>query len=170
MIFQTFLAAIAMQAAGEVPLAIKNDTPDTWTLEYPRLIRPYVRDYYRCLNTANRIVRGEADFEEQHRMDPVRCAPIRNESIQKSVDLLTRRGRLDEFNQTDVAQTFDHLANIHIARGADLDNQFKSRIQAAQRAEETHDNTIRKELVIELADPSVVKSIAPYPETENAEN
>ena len=44
----TLAPLLALQSAGSAPLAIENDAPETWTLEYPRLIQPYVTDYRRC--------------------------------------------------------------------------------------------------------------------------
>ena len=60
---------IALQGVGQAPVAIENDAPETWTLEYPRLIQPFVADYRRCLAVQMRTVRGKADFEAQHRSD-----------------------------------------------------------------------------------------------------
>jgi hypothetical protein len=71
----------ALQSVGEAPVAVKNDDPKTWVVEYPRLIRPYVQDYRRCLNLSNRRVTGVADFEEQHRADVPRCAEERAEAV-----------------------------------------------------------------------------------------
>jgi hypothetical protein len=43
-----FLApSLALQSVGEAVVAVKNDNPETWSVEYPRLIQPFVAHYRR---------------------------------------------------------------------------------------------------------------------------
>ena len=65
---------ISLQGVGDTYIAIENEDPETWVVEYPRLIQPFVVEYRSCLNIANRKVTGAADFQMQHRADVPRCA------------------------------------------------------------------------------------------------
>jgi hypothetical protein len=141
---------LVMQGAGQTYVALPNDVPETWTVEYPSLIQPFVDDYRRCLNIENRIFRGTAEFEEQHRRDVPRCETVSRKAQGAANDILARRGEAAAFTPEDVAQTFDHVGRIHIARGADLDNQFRSRIEAAAAAQADHERTRPSGLVLEL--------------------
>ncbi len=149
---------LALQAAGQTPVAIKNDTPETWTVEYPRIITPFIQDYRRCLNVVNRMVSGEANLEEQHRSDIPRCAETSATAQSEANRILANRGELEDYSPDDVAEVFAHIGRIHIARGADLDAQFISRMASAERAETEYNETKPKGLVMDLLDASVVKS------------
>lgn len=152
------LPSLSIQAAGEGALAIQNDAPETWVVEYPHVIAPYVDDYRRCLTAANRIITGEADFEVQSRSDVVRCAQASAEAQAEAQAILSGRPQSVEFTAADIAPTFEHIGNIHIARGADLDKQFTMKIQSAERRMADYEETKPRGLVIELRDASVVKS------------
>lgn len=149
---------LALQATGETAVAIKNDTPETWTVEYPRIIIPFIEDYRRCLNVVNRKVTGRADFEEQHRTDIPRCAEASEDAQTGANRLLANRGEDQEYTPKDVSEIFAHIGRIHIARGADLDQQFTQRMLAAEKGQEEYERTKPKGLVLELRDASVVKS------------
>ncbi|MEO0058333.1 MAG: hypothetical protein RIT17_1809 [Pseudomonadota bacterium] len=147
---------LALQGVGEVAVAIKNDNPETWTVEYPRLIQPFVQDYRRCLAVTNRTVTGTADFEAQHAADLPRCAERRAKAVADSNAELA--GAKTGMTPAEVEQLFANIGRIHIARGADLDKQFKARMAGAQTATETYETTRPKGLVIELLDASVIKA------------
>lgn len=149
---------IALQGVGQAPVAIENDAPETWTLEYPRLIQPFVEDYRRCLSLQLRTVRGEADFESQHRANLPRCADVFDASVEGAASLLARRGEGAEFTPADVREIFEHIGRIHIARGADLDNQFTFLQRSQAAAQEQYEAERPKGLVLELRDASVVKA------------
>lgn len=149
---------LTLQASGETAVAIKNDTPETWTVEYPRIITPFIQDYRRCLNVSNRMVTGEATFETQHRSDIPRCADVSADAQDNANRILANRGEYEEYTPADVAEVFEHIGRIHVARGADLDHQFLMRMQGAERAETEYKRTKPKGLVIELRDASVVKA------------
>ena len=151
---------LSFQSAGEGVVAIKNDAPETWVVEYPQTISPLVQDYRRCLNAADRRVRGQADFEVQHRADVTRCEAVSAAAQADARRIVANRAASEEFTPDDVAPTFDHIGRVHIARGADLDKQFLLRIQNAERASDEYDRTRPKGLVIELLDASVVKDRA----------
>ena len=84
MLATLFAPLLALQSVGEAVVAIKNDNPETWSVEYPRLIQPYVQDYRRCLAVTNRTVTGVANFEAQHAADLPRCAERRAKAIADS--------------------------------------------------------------------------------------
>nr|WP_298931850.1 hypothetical protein [uncultured Erythrobacter sp.] len=155
----TFIAPLfALQSTGATAVAIKNDAPETWTVEYPRIITPFVDDYRRCLNVANRRITGEANLEAQHRADLTRCAQASSEAQSEANRVLANRGELEEYAPADVSEVFEHIGRIHVARGADLDRQFLQRLQGAERRVEEYDRDKPKGLVIELRDASVVKA------------
>jgi len=145
--------------------AMLSDTPanvaaiadeKTWVVEYPRVIQPYVEDYRRCLNFANRIISGRPDFEEQHRADIPRCADVRTKAVVDSNRTLN--GARTTMTADEVDALFDNIGFIHVSRGRDVDDQLRRTfVRAEQRAEE-YDATRPKGLVIELRDASVVKS------------
>ncbi|QFT76417.1 hypothetical protein [Erythrobacter sp. THAF29] len=149
---------LSLQAVGETPVAIKNDTPETWTIEYPRIITPFIDDYRRCLNVVDRRVTGEPNFENQHRADVTRCEPKSREAQDGANTVLGKRGNYEEYTPSDVAEVFAHIGRIHVARGADLDKQFVMRMQGAERAQDKYERERPKGLVIELHDASVVKA------------
>lgn len=147
---------LALQSVGEAVVAIKNDNPETWTVEYPRLIQPYVQDYRRCLKVTNRTVTGIANFEAQHAADLPRCAEQRAKAVADSNAALA--GAKTAMSPEEVDQLFTNIGRIHIARGADLDQQFTSRMAGAEAASDAYETTRPKGLVIELRDASVVKA------------
>ncbi|MDJ0641554.1 MAG: hypothetical protein QNJ15_01945 [Erythrobacter sp.] len=147
---------VTLQAANETAVAIKNDDPETWSVEYPRIIRPYVVKYRKCLNGANRRVTGEADFEMQHRTDIPRCAEIADETKAGALDAM--QGARTRISADEVETLFRNIGRIHIARGRDLDDQFMQRMQAAARAQAAYEDTRPRGLVIEMQDASVVKA------------
>ena len=149
---------LALQAAGEIPVAIANDAPETWTLEYPRLIQPYVADYRRCLTGQLRRVRGQADFEMQHRGDVTACAEEFEEAQQSALTVLSGRSEYTDYTAADVREVFEHVGRIHIARGADLDNQFTMLQRNASAAIDQYNAEKPLGLVLELRDASVVKA------------
>lgn len=157
----TLAPLLALQSAGETAVAIENDTPETWTVEYPRIITPFVQDYRRCLNVANRLVTGKPDFEVQHRADLVRCEKASLEAQEESNRILAGREGYGEFGPKDIREVFEHLGNIHVARGADLDKQFQMTLTASsERADNYEEERRNKGLIIEMRDASVVQSRA----------
>lgn len=138
---------LSLQGVGETAVAIENDNPETWTVEYPRLIRPFVVEYRTCLNAANRRVTGSADFEAQHRSDIPRCAEERAELIAKSnAEMADAKTRI---SPQEVDTLFRNIGLIHIERGRDLDDQFRQRMEAAQAARDTYEANRPEGLVIE---------------------
>lgn len=159
MIFTALVAPLlALQGAGETVVAVKNDAPETWTVEYPRLIQPFVADYRRCLAINNRNLSGQADFEAQYRADLPRCAKVSETAQAEANRVLANRGETAGFSPEDVRETFDHIGRIHVARGGDLDSQFRQRLAGAKAITDEYEATKPKGLVIELRDASVVKA------------
>ena len=147
---------IALQSAGEAAVAIKNDNPETWSVEYPRLIQLQVADYRRRLGVTDRRIAGKADFEAQHASDIARCAERRAKAVGESNELLA--GARTTLSPAEVEQLFTNIGRIHVARGRDLDQQFTARIAGAAAASDAYEAGRRKGLVIELRDASVVKA------------
>jgi hypothetical protein len=147
---------LALQSAGEAAVAIKNDNPETWTVEYPRLIQPFVQDYRRCLAVTDRRIAGKADFEAQHTGDVARCVKARAAAIAQSNEVLA--GAKTTLSPEQVDTLFDNIGKIHVARGRDLDLQFTARLAGAEAATQAYEANKPKGLVIELRDASVVKA------------
>jgi hypothetical protein len=156
-IIATLLAPLfVLQSSGEAVVAIKNDNPETWTVEYPRLIQPQVQEYRRCLKVTNRTVTGVANFEAQHRTDLPRCAEARAKAIAEANAALD--GAKTTMSPEEIERLFDNIGKIHVARGRDLDQQFTSRLSGAEAASTAYEAERPKGLVIELRDASVVKA------------
>jgi hypothetical protein len=147
---------IALQGMGEAAVAIRNDNPETWVVEYPRLIQPQVADYRRCLRVTDRRIAGKADFQSQHTADLARCAPVRVKAIAEANAAFI--GAITVMTPDEVEQLFTNIGHIHVARGADLDKQFTSVMAGAQAASDAYEAGRPKGLVIELRDASVVKA------------
>jgi len=150
--------ALALQGAPASAKVIKNDNPETWSVEYPRLIQPMVLEYRTCLNVADRRVTGEANFEAQHRTDVPRCEKVKAKAIAEANAAMD--GAKNAIGRGEVDQLFTNISLIHVARGRDLDDQFKQRMIAAQQVQEQYENERPRGLVLELFDASVVKSKA----------
>ena len=148
--------ALAMQSTGPTVRAIKNDDPETWVVEYPRLIQPYVTEYRRCLTSQHRIIRGIADFEMQAREDVPRCMEVYDEMVATSnAEFADAKTRL---TPQDVDQLFENIGLIHIARGRDLDQQFTIRVASSQNPGADYDPKKPVPLVNEIEDASVIKA------------
>lgn len=151
-----FAPVLALQAAGQTFVEIKNDNPETWSVEYPRLIQPQVADYRRCLAVTNRIIAGKPDFEIQHAVDLTRCAERRAKAVSEANAALV--GAKTTLSAAEVEAVFDTIGRIHVARGRDQDDQLRKRLAASAAANQTYQTTRPKGLVIELRDASVVKA------------
>lgn len=147
MITTTVAMMMALQGANEVLIAIENDDPETWVVEYPRLIRPQVVQYRNCLNAGDRRVTGKPDFQEQHMSDIPRCKKVREEAIATAnAEMADAKTRLTP-DETNVL--FRNIGVIHVARGRDLDQQFTNRIESVAAAQEEYDANRPEGLVIE---------------------
>ena len=149
---------LALQSGAQLPTAIANDAPETWTLEYPRIIQPYVEDYRRCLTIRMRRVTGEADFETQHRSDVAACEEESLEAQAAALDVLSGRGDYSEYGAGDIREIFEHIGRIHIARGGDLDSQFTYLQRSIEQGRDQYEEDKPRGLVIELRDASVIKA------------
>lgn len=148
----------SLQGAAESAVAVQNDDPETWVVEYPRIIRPFVVQYRQCLNVSDRRVTGKPDFEEQHRTDIPRCAKEREKVMMGAEAEMA--GAKTRLNTAQLNAVFDTVGFIHVARGRDLDDQFRQRVVASQQAQTQYFDEKPKGLVLELFDASVVKSRA----------
>jgi len=158
MLLTSLALVLSLQSSGETFTAVTNDDPETWVVEYPRVIRPFVVQYRQCLNVSDRWVRGKADFEEQHRTDIPRCAEERETAIKgAAAEMASAKTKL---NQDELNTLFRNIGLIHVERGRDLDDQFRNRVAASEAAIEEFNDNRPKGLVMELVDGSVVKSRA----------
>lgn len=123
-------AFLALQTTGETALALPDPEPESWSVEYPLAIQPYVEEYHRCLNYGNRRLTGKADFEVQHASDLPRCEAIAKQAMASANAVLEKRGRSQQTPPEKVAEIFAAVGRIHIARGRDLDRQFTRRVEA----------------------------------------
>jgi len=137
MVLSSALLAVLLQVAPAVQ-AQDNEISETWELSYDVAITPFVEDYRRCLNYGNRIARGVADFEQQHRSDLPRCAKVYEESIKASNRMMERRGRAELFTPEDVTRAFDTIGYIHIQRGRFVDDTMLHRSERLARYQATH--------------------------------
>jgi len=136
MITTALVLAMSLQGTAETVIAIKNDDPETWTVEYPRIIQPQVLTYRNCLGSSNRIVRGEADFEMQHQADIPRCSEVAMKAKAAANEAMV--GAKTTITAKDLDQLFANIDRIHVARGRDLDNQFTLRLQRAQATQDEY--------------------------------
>ncbi|MEL6531297.1 MAG: hypothetical protein AAFQ27_15165 [Pseudomonadota bacterium] len=127
---------LSLQGATETAIAIKNDDPETWTVEYPRVIQPQVIAYRNCLGSSNRMVRGKADFEMQHRADLPRCSEVAEESKAEAIEAMANTKTT--ISEQDLDQLFTNIGRIHVARGRDLDDQFTQRLQRAEARQQNY--------------------------------
>lgn len=134
----TLALLLSMNAAetAEIGRELANGQKQ-WTFEYDIAITPYVEDYKRCLNYANRIARGVPDFEAQHRADIPRCEEERATAVAASKEVLERRELTDLMSFADVDRTFDIIGRIHVERGRHIDSQFAERLSAYRAAAAT---------------------------------
>ncbi len=171
--FVTSLAAaislpLAFQGAAQSAKVVKNDDPETWVVEYPRIIRPFVVQYRQCLNLSDRRVTGNPDFEDQHRTDIPRCLKEREQALSSARAEMV--GAKTQLSEPELTAVFDTVGFIHVARGRDLDDQFRQRVVASERARAQYQQDKPKGLVLELYDGSVVKSRAELEGTAQATN
>jgi hypothetical protein len=125
----TIALALAMQDAGQGVVAIRPDAPQTWALEYPIIIRPYVTDYYDCLKLGTKYIDGKSDFEGQHRLDIPRCAKKGDRLLADAKARIARSKKPDQMTDQEVDMVFETIRQIHIARGRDIDLQVAMRLE-----------------------------------------
>lgn len=165
MISTAVALAMSLQGAAESAVAIKNDDPETWTVEYPRLIQPQVIAYRNCLSTSNKIVRGQADFELQHRSDIPRCAEVAEGAKAEASQIMV--GAKTKINAEELDQLFQNIGRIHIARGRDLDDQFSLRLQRSAAAKKEYSDNRPEGRIL---DRSITEAKAEETETTSAQN
>lgn len=145
MITSALSLVFGLQVVGEFGEAIKNDNPETWTLEYPLVISPHVGRYYGCLRSREVVLRPGTNFEMQHRAALTKCAKVRKESLSEANTVLAQRARPGKFGPDQTKATFDTIESIHIARGKDLDQQLAIRVQSRRPQPGVEDGSARPE-------------------------
>ena len=118
---------VAQQAEDRVH-AVYPDDPETWTLEYPSLIGPFVEDYYSCLKGGSYHIGDGRGFAEQYRLDIPRCAKLAQRLERRANERIAERGRGRETPPEAVSAIFDQVRSIHLARGRDLDRTIATRL------------------------------------------
>lgn len=118
---------LALQTTGETAVAVLPDDPETWVVEYPRIIEDDVDAYYGCLRSRNVSVGNEDGgvFEVQHRAHVPMCAQQLEKSVNSAVALLEGRKHYEAFTPQKIAAVFKTLEYIHISRGRDLDDRLR---------------------------------------------
>ena len=128
--------------AGEAVTAEYADDTETWALEYPSLIGAFVDDYYSCLKSGNYIVGDGSGFADQYRGDIQRCVKQAAKLEQGANDRLSERGRTDEASPEQVAEIFETVRRIHLARGADLDALIAAGLSNHRRYRAEQETTV----------------------------
>ena len=129
----TIVAALLLgQAATDRVTAVYPDEPVTWTLEYPNLIGIFVEDYYSCLRSGDYAIGVGTSFKAQYIGDIDRCSANGAELQRAANERLQARGNSDT-SEADVAQIFETVRQIHVARGASLDQAISTRLSASAR-------------------------------------
>ncbi|MEP2735314.1 MAG: hypothetical protein ABJP34_03365 [Erythrobacter sp.] len=140
-----FTAAIVMmlQASGQTVIAPKPEDPETWVLEYPVVIAPYIDDYYGCLRSRGHNVTAEADpvFEEQHRAHIPLCAKQLEKATASSNVALQGKVSARDYTPQKVAATFKTIEFIHVARGRDIDNRLRLHLDQYATYDAAYDTT-----------------------------
>lgn len=167
------LIAILQASAPAAPLAVTDDVED-WAVEYPRLVKPFVDDYYNCLKSSIRVApdNAPAEFEKQHAADLPRCAPIESEARGKADAELALSGRYPEYPPEQMKKVFETIGKIHIARGRDLDKQLRQNIYQYPTYDEAYRQTPAQSAAAqEAGEAGMTTQPNPSPEsTDDAKN
>lgn len=138
-------AAIVMmlQASGTSVYAPKPEDPETWVLEYPVVIAPYIDDYYGCLRSRGHSAPAEADpvFEDQHRAHIPLCMKQLEKALMASNEVLSGRETYAEYTPERIAATFKTIEYIHVERGRDIDNRLRLHLNQYARYDAAYDTT-----------------------------
>ena len=124
---------LSLQSVDQGVVAVRPEDPQTWTLEYPVIIRPLVREYYNCLQSGVKIIDGKSDFESQHRADIPRCAKRGEQLLADAKMIIARSKRPGQASDAELENVFETLRQIHIERGRDIDEQFAMRLKDSAR-------------------------------------
>ncbi|MXO96874.1 hypothetical protein GRI34_10655 [Erythrobacter aquimaris] len=133
---------LVTQQASEAVSAEYPENSETWALEYPSLIGAFVDDYYSCLKSGNYIVGDGSGFADQYRGDIQRCAKQAVKLEKGANDRLSQRGRTDEASPEQVAEIFETVRRIHVARGTDLDALIAAGLSNHRRYREEQETTV----------------------------
>ena len=133
MIASSLVTLLMLQASAQVGVAIHPDNPETWVVEYPAVIVPYVDGYYNCLRSGGYEYGGGKNFETQHRADLPRCAE-KGATLEQEANERLARSAVGKTTPPDkVASVFETIRAIHIARGRDLDKTLAFNIEQTRR-------------------------------------
>jgi hypothetical protein len=122
------LSVLMAAQTAEAVIAVRADDPETWVLEYPFAVEPYVNDYYNCLKSRNHVIGNGMGFADQHQGDVPKCAEVRGEALELAREVLERRGPIEGFDADRMNAVFDTIEFVHIERGRDLDRQIALRL------------------------------------------
>ncbi len=175
---------LAMQEAGDLVTAPKPEDPETWVLEYPAVIAPYIDDYYGCLRSRGHTSSAVEDpmFENQHRAHIPLCVKRLEKAQAASNAVLDGRKGYAEYTPERIAATFKTIEFIHVARGRDIDNRLRLHLDQyatydrayQQTPEEAGRGQTRDATVPEASEEAKRQAIAPNDPQEkvisNAQN
>ena len=123
--------AMAQQSSQNVTALYPEDR-ETWVLEYPAVIAPYVEDYYSCLKGGSYAIGPGREFEGQYREDIPRCAEEASSFEQQAAERLSASASGRDMTQGDVARIFETVRRVHVARGRSLDQTIGTNLRASE--------------------------------------
>jgi len=122
--------ALAQQSSQNVTALYPEDR-ETWVLEYPAVIAPYVEDYYSCLKGGSYVIGSGRGFETQYRGDIPRCAKKAAGYEQDATKRLATSASGRNMAPGDVAQIFETVRRVHVARGRSLDQTIGTTLRSS---------------------------------------
>lgn len=121
-----------LQQSGQNVTALYPEDRETWVLEYPAVIAPYVEDYYSCLKGGSYAIGRGREFEVQYREDIPRCAGEAARFEQAAIRRLADSASGAETTPGDVAQIFETVRGLHVARGRSLDQTIGTNLRQSE--------------------------------------
>lgn len=123
--------ALAQQSSQNIT-ALYPEERETWVLEYPAVIAPYVEDYYSCLKGGSYAIGSGRGFEVQYREDIPRCADEAAGFEQESNQRLATSASGRDMAPGDVARIFETVRGVHVARGRSLDQTIRTNLRSSE--------------------------------------
>lgn len=117
---------LALQTTGETAVAVLPDAPETWVLEYPRIIQDEIDAYYGCLKSRGVISprKEKPIFEAQHREHIPKCSKQLENSLTNAKEILIGRKHYEDYDEAKIAVAFETVGMIHVERGRQMDSRL----------------------------------------------
>lgn len=118
---------LSLQLSGQGVYVPEPDNPETWVIEYPRIIQEDIAAYYGCLRSRGVSASGTdlPEFEDQHRAHIPLCAKQFQKSLTSANATLSGRKHYAAYTPERIEATLKSISYIHIRRGRDLDNRLR---------------------------------------------